>query len=271
MPETAEAPIAAGKIEHLSYSSLNQYRMCPKQFFFRKIACVPEERKSSSLVFGGAIHRAAERLHEAKIEGRKLPTAKALMSEYDTAWKEEVDVGPDVVYPRADSAESLRATAGKILALYRDHFSKQRGEIIAIEHEAVVPLVPDAVPLKARIDLVAVEGDNLVVDDLKTSKSRYSPAKIAEALPQLIVYAAAVAKMVRELGLKRIKPRFTVLTKTVTPVVQIVEPTASQADVVRLKELVTETADAISKEVFPRREGWQCAHCPYAGTCLGRK
>src|SRR5205823_2208817 len=157
---------------------------------------VEEERKSSSLIFGGAIHKAAERLHEAKIEGRKAPMIKSLMAEYDKAWSEEVKIGPEVVYPKDDSADSLRQTAGKMLSVYREHFAKQRGEILAIEHEAVVPLVSNAVPLKARIDLVSIEGENLIVEDLKTSKSRYSPAKIAESLPQLIVYSAAVSRMV---------------------------------------------------------------------------
>lgn len=272
MPATMVVPQVspAGRIAHLSWSGLSEYRMCPKRFYYHKIAGVQEERKSASLIFGGAVHRAAERLHEAKIEGRKAPTMKSMMAEYDSAWAEEVKMGPEVVYPKSDSAESLRATAVKMVTTYREHFSKQRGEIIAIEHETLIPLVPDTVPLKARIDLVAVEGDSLVVDDLKTSKSRYSDAKVQESLPQLIVYSAAVSRMVRELGLQRVRPRFTVLTKAATPVVQVVEPQASQADVIRLKELLSETAAAISKDVFPRREGWQCAQCPFAGKCLGR-
>lgn len=267
MPETIEKAQLA--LQHLSYSSLNQYRMCPKQFFFRKIARVSEEQKSASLVFGGAVHKSAEMLHEAKIEGRKLPTVVSLLAAYDRAWAEEIKIGPKVAYPQKDSAESLRVIAGKMLATYRAHFAKQRGEIIAIEHDAVVPLVSNTVPLKARIDLVSIEGDSLVVNDLKTAKSRYSPAKVAEALPQLIVYAAAVASMVKELGLKRIKPRFTVLTKAVNPIVQTIEPAATQADVIRLKELLVETSDAIAKQVFPRREGWQCAQCPFRQRCLG--
>ena len=264
MPETM-----TGTLQHLSYSSINQYRMCPKQFFFRKIAGVPEECKSASLIFGGAIHKAAERLHESKIMGRALPEIEYLLFEFDTAWAMEAESGPEVVYPKGDSAESLRATAAKMLAVYREHFSKQTGEIIAIEHEALIPLVSDTVPLKARIDLVSIEGDSLVVDDLKTAKSRYSAAKIQEALPQLVVYAAVVSRMVRELGLVRVRPRFTVITKAVHPVVQVIEPVATQDDVVRLKELVTETAHAIDKQVFPRREGWQCAQCPFAKRCIG--
>jgi hypothetical protein len=257
------------KILHLSYSSLNEYRTCQRRFFYHKIACVPEERRSASLIFGGAIHRAAEILHEARIEGRNLPKIRSLMSVFDAAWKDEVASGPAVVFPKADSADSLHQAARRMLAVVREHYLTQPGEIIAIEHEATVPLVAGTVPLKARIDLMTVENDCLVVDDLKTSKARYSPAKIQESLPQLIVYSVAVAGMVRELGLKRIRPRFTVLTKAVTPIVQVLEPKATQADVDRLKELVIQTWDGINKEVFPRREGWQCGQCPFAKRCLG--
>jgi hypothetical protein len=174
------------------------------------------------------------------------------------------------MFAKNDSAESLRETAGRILEQYRSHFATQRGKVLAIEHEAVFSLVPNAVPLKARLDLVAVEQNNLVVTDLKTSKCRWSDNKAQEYLPQLVIYAAAVKGMVRDLGLKKIIPRFVVLTKGKTPAIQVVEPKATQDDVTRLKELVCETCDAINKQVFVRRESWQCNGCPFANRCLGR-
>jgi len=94
---------------------------------------------------------------------------------------------------------------------------------------------------------------------------RWSYNKAAEQLPQLILYSVIGANFCRELGLKRVLPRFVVLTKGKNPSIQVIEPHANQADVERLKESVLETADAISKGVFVKREGWQCSQCPYSG------
>jgi len=271
MTVAIQAPTLKPAIQHLSWSGLSEYRTCPRRFFYHKIAGVPEESRSASLIFGGAIHSASEKLHEARIEGRKIPGIRPLLAAFDAAWKEESSQGPEVVFPKTDSLDSLRATAGRMLIEYAKHFQRDKGSIIAIEHDATFSLLAGVVPVKARLDLVTVEGRNLVVTDLKTSKSRWSDAKIGENLPQLVLYSAAATKMVRELGLERIVPRFVVLTKAKTPVVQVLEPKATQDDVARLKDLVRETSDAINKEVFPRREGWQCAQCPFAGRCLGRK
>lgn len=156
---------------------------------------------------------------------------------------------------------------------YRKHFKHDRGTVIAIEHEATFALAPESIPLKARINLVTVEGQNLVVSDLKSSRSRWSDSRVADSLGQLLIYSAATTGLARELGPRRILPRFVVITKAKEPAIQVVEPQASQADVVRLRELVSETAKAIRSEVFPRREGWQCgrSQCPYSQRCLGRR
>ena len=263
-------PKPRSTIKHLSWSGISEYRLCPRRFYFRKIVCIPEESRSATLVFGGAIHKAVESVYEAKLEGRKAPNARALLAAYDSAWDAEADNGPEITYPKGESQDTLRETAGKMLTALRKHALKQQGQIVAIEHESLFVLVPGVVPLKARIDLVEIEGDSLVLSDWKTSKSRWSDSKTVEALPQLVIYAAATASLVREFDLKRIKPRFVVVTKARTTVIQVLEPQASQTDVVRVKELVSETADAIQKGVFPRREGWPCNYCPFVKRCLGK-
>jgi putative RecB family exonuclease len=262
-------PQKRASIKHLSWSGISEYRTCPRRFYYHKVACVPEESRSASLVFGGAIHKAIEKIYEAKLEGRKAPSVQALLAAYESAWGAEAKDGPPITYPKGESQEILKDTASRMLKAFRTYALRTKSKIIAIEHEAFFTLLPGVVPLKARLDLVEIEGHNLVLSDWKTSKSRWSENKTAESLPQLVVYAAAVANLVRELGLKKIQPRFVILTKAKTPVVQLLEPKASQADVVRLKELVSETADAINKGVFPRREGWPCGYCPFAKQCLG--
>ncbi len=111
---------------------------------------------------------------------------------------------------------------------------------------------------------------DLVVSDLKTSRSRWNDAKIAESIPQLVLYATGLLPLMRELGATRIVTKFVVVTKAVRPKVQVLQPQASQDDVIRLKATIAETWSAIQTGLFVKRESWQCALCPYKHRCLGR-
>ena len=114
------------------------------------------------------------------------------------------------------------------------------------------------------------EKKELVVSDLKTSRSRWNDAKVAESVPQLVLYSSGLLPLMRELGATRIITRFIVVTKSVRPKVQVLQPQASQDDVVRLKRTISETWSAIQSGLFVKRESWACAQCQYRGRCLGR-
>lgn len=131
-------------------------------------------------------------------------------------------------------------------------------------------LLPETPPLEARLDVLELDGNDLLVTEIKTSKSRWNDQKVAEALPQLVVYAHALMPLLREIGAKRIRPRFVVVSKAKSPVVQVLEPKATQADVRRLREQAGEVWKGIRAGVFPAREGWWCTACPFRTACQGR-
>lgn len=257
------------ELRHLSWSGLQTYQTCPRRFYYRYIAGVPEESRSAALVFGSAIHKAIESIHEARIAGEMIPAIPALLAAHDKEWSDASQNGPEIVFANKESAATLRELAQRMLEAYREHVVSERGEVIGIEHEALFRMLSDAPPLKARIDLLEKMNGDLTVTDFKTSRSRWSESKIRESVPQLIVYARAAMPILRELGAKRIRTRFVVLIKARRPVVQIVEPQATTDDEVRLKTLVAETWHAIKQNAFLRREGWQCAQCSFAQRCLG--
>ena len=67
----AAAPVAtcAGAAflpDHLSWSGIPTYSQCPRKYHYRYIVQAPVEFTPASLAFGGAFHRAAERLHQAR-------------------------------------------------------------------------------------------------------------------------------------------------------------------------------------------------------------
>ncbi len=276
---TAAAPVscsagAAVLPDHLSWSGIQCYSQCPRKYSYRYIEQAPVEFTPAALAFGGAFHRAAERLHQARIESAPVPDLDALLLGYDEAWNEEIARAPEVQHAKGEDATSLREMARRMLAAYRQHVldtaAQSAGtQIIAIEHAHRFTLLPDVPPVEMRLDLLEVLGPDLIVTDLKTARSRWNDEKAREHLAQLVLYSYGLMPLLRELGASRIIPRFLVITKAKKSTIQVLEPKASQEDVDRLKRMVTETWDAILKEVFVQREGWGCAQCQYRRRCLG--
>lgn len=263
----------AHPLKHLSWSGIQAFNQCPRKFAFRYIEKASAERTSAALIFGTAIHRAAiEEIHAARLEGKAPPTHEQLLAAYDEVWADESKEKQELCFAKGEDRQFQRELAGRMLAAYQTHLAAQQAvtEVLAIEEAAFFQILAEAPPIKARLDLVERQGQDLVITDLKTARCRWNEAKTREHLPQLIVYAHAALPILRALGARRIRPRFVVLTKAKAPAVQVLEPEAGPGDVARLKDLVSETWHAIQARAYPRREGWACAGCEFRVRCLGR-
>ena len=71
--------IAAGLTgrPYLSYSQITLFQKCPLRWYFEYVEGLPAELVGSSLVFGGAIHAAIERLYGRIIAGQPAPPVHA--------------------------------------------------------------------------------------------------------------------------------------------------------------------------------------------------
>jgi RecB family exonuclease len=260
-------------IDHLSFSSIRTYQSCPRKFALKYIEHVREEFTPAYFMFGGAFHSAVERVHEAMMIGELIPSVDYLVGAFDQAWQEMESEKAEIRYSKDEDRDTLRLAAVRMLGAFRNHIletDSSGSQIIAIEHAVRFRLLADVPPIEMRLDLLELSGENLIVSDLKTSKSRWSDAKLADGLPQLVLYAHGLMPLMRELGAIRIVPRFVAITKAKTPIVQVLQPIATQDDAIRLKQSVSETWKAIHNGVFHRYKSWACALCPFRKHCLGR-
>jgi len=274
LAEPAPPCSVAVPLDHLSWSGINAYKTCPRKFAYRYLENVPEEFKPSSLAFGSAFHIAVEKVQEARLQGLNVPPLDEILNAFDIAWSNET-LGHDILFCKEEDETSARNLAQRMLAVYSEYAALEAtlpgpAQIISIEHSNRFRLLADVPPIESRIDLLELHGKDLVVSDLKTSRSRWNDTKVLEAVPQLVLYATGLLPLMRELGATRIVTKFVVVTKAVNPKVQVLQPQASQDDVVRLKQTITETWSAIQTGLFVKRESWACAQCPYKNRCLGR-
>ena len=270
----APPPMSPAQMDHISFSSIKTYQTCPRKFAYRYLENVPEEFKPSSLAFGSAFHIAVERVQEARMQGLGVPALHEIMTAFDTAWSNET-IGTDVQFCKEEDAQSLRELAERMLAAYSEYAALETtlptpSQIISIEHSNRFRLLVHVPPIESRIDLLELHGTDLVVSDLKTSRSRWNDTKVQESIPQLVLYATGLLPLMRELGANLIVTKFVIVTKAVKPKVQILQPQCSQEDVVRLKENIAETWSAIQTGLFVKRESWQCSQCQFKHRCLGR-
>ena len=250
--------------DYVSFSALSTYQRCPLQHHFRYVAGLPEATVSASLVFGSAIHRAAEFHFRELLSGNPAPDLDTLLDCYQQEWRDRD--GTPISFPKRDDVDSLGQLAERVLTAFRDSdVADPQGTILGVEEElrgAVVEGCPD---LLARIDLITESGDDLVVTDLKTSRSRWSQAQAELSAEQLLRYGELASRLAPERSLRL---QFAVLTKTKSPVVEVHEVTGDPSRVDRTKRVFERTWSAIeSGLVYPAPSVMNCSGCPFQQPC----
>lgn len=251
--------------DHLSFSAMNLYRSCPLRYRFRYLDGLPEEAVSASLVFGSAVHRAAELHFNRLLAGEELPGLEELLSAYHDAWRDQLEV-TQVQFGKDDDMASLSTLAGRMLEAFRiNPVAQPAGRVIGVEEElrgAIIPGVPD---LLSRIDLLIETDDAVVISDLKTSRSRWSREQAEDSAEQLLLYSELVKHLVPD---KRLRLQFVVLTKTKEPIVDVHELPVESQRVDRTKRIVEQVWRAIEAgHFYPTPSAMNCGGCPFRRPC----
>jgi CRISPR/Cas system-associated exonuclease Cas4 (RecB family) len=262
------APAALPSDSYLSYSRISLYQSCPLRYFFKYVAGLPERTVSASLVFGSAVHRAAQFHFEELLAGNEPPCLDALIAEYDRHWQE---VNPQLVqFGKDDDIESLGGLVSRMLAAFQaSTVAKPVGQIIGIEEQLRGKVIDGCPDLLGRLDLLVETDDALVVTDLKTSRSRWSSEQVDDQSAQLLLYSQLVSRLAPG---KRLRLQFAVITKTKEPAVDVHEVVYDQRRVERTKRVVEHVWRAIEGEHFyPAPSPLQCPSCAFRDACRAWK
>lgn len=264
VPPPVRPPARDKPRDYLSYSAISTYQSCPLKFFFRYVAGLPERTISMNLVFGRAVHQAVEYYFNELLVGNEPPPLAALVGEYDRHWQE---VDPKFVrFNKDDDVESLSGLAERMLSVFRGSaLARPDGAILGVEEElrgAVVPGCPD---LLGRLDLLIETKDALVVTDLKTARSRWSPEQVEDSAGQLLLYSELVRGIAPR---KRLRLQFAVVTKAKLPSVDLHEVPVDKKRIDRTKRIVERVSRAIERQsYYPAPSAMNCSGCPFRVPC----
>lgn len=250
--------------DYLSWSAVGTYQQCPLRYKFRYIDGLPEERVSSSLLFGGALHAAAEHHYRELLAGNPPPNLGALREVFWSHWQRCPE--SQIQFGRGEDLVTVEQLAGRMLKLFQNSgLADPPGRIVCVEEELFGPVVADCPDMRVWIDLIYLTEDALVVQDLKTSRSRWSAAQVEQSSGQLLLYG----ELARSLAADRdIKLEFAVLTKSRTPCVERHEVVAGEPQVARMQGTVRNVWRAIESENFyPTPSPLACASCPFQAPC----
>ncbi len=251
--------------DHISHSAISTFQQCPLRFRFRYVDRLPETEVSSSLVFGASIHRAIEFHFIALAAGLPSPGLGMLLRAFWAEWNAR-SVQALVRFAKGEDLRRVRVLAEQILLTFLlDDVARPEGAIIGVERELRGRVTQDTPKLLARIDLITSAGDEVVITDFKTSRSKWSEHNAFCASDQLLRYAELVQQL---LPGKRIRAQFVVLTKSQTPTVQRQSIDTCERLRERSKRIVRQVWSQIQEQqYYPAPSPFHCPHCPYRRRC----
>ena len=114
-----------------------------------------------------------------------IPALDEIMTAFDTAWSNET-IGADILFCKEVDEVSLHQLAQKMLAVHAEYAALEStlpdtSQVISVEHSNRFRLSADVPPVESRIDLMELQGTDLVVSDLKSARSRWNETKVQES------------------------------------------------------------------------------------------
>ena len=204
---------------HISWSQVQKYQQCPMQFRLHYLDQGEPEFQASSLMVGGGFHRALEFHFGQIMTGRPSPNVTMLVERFMQPLRE----AENVRFNKGEDIDTVLALGRRMIRAFVDSsHSQPRGDVLVVEEEVRASIDSDLPDLLARLDMVELEHDGVIVTDFKTSKSRWNEGKLLENAAQLQLYGHLLAQT----GLGSAGPirlRFLVVTKAVNPAVQVLD------------------------------------------------
>ena len=248
-------------LTHLSYSSVNKYRNCPKSWKFHYIDGIRGD-SSEALRLGSFVHKVFENylLKNGTDPIKNCYTEEVLI---DDEKETSIDFDSGEFCQKIFKNPELPP----ILQGLKPATIEQK---FAVEHQMYFDVPGVEIPIMGYIDCLTT--DNIIVD-FKTSKSSWSQAR-ADGELQASFYASALYASGRVAYNEPVNIKYIVMVKNKTPKIQVIDTVRTFQDTYTVYNTVSEIWKSIQKEVFyPNASTWMCSskYCSAWKFCEGGK
>ncbi len=245
--------------KRLSPSGASAFQQCPKKWRHRYIEHLPDPPGEAALV-GSFAHRVLELLMRLESQDRTKESAREIAAREWPKWES----GSDFRALELDT-EAVRGFKWKSWNAVANLWQLQTPadvEVRATEQNVEATLA--GVPFRGIVDRIDFEDGGLVVTDYKSGSAPRSAKYRKERLPQVLLYAAAIADASGEIPAR---VRLLFLGERTSEV--SADVTESRLDDVTgaLANTWGAIDQACSDDDFPTKVGPLCGWCPYIETC----
>jgi len=126
---------------HFSYSQLNTYIICPMKYYFQYVVGVGWETKPAALIFGKAIHKAAETYYVNLKENGEIIPVEQMITVFESVMDNEMEkTEVAITYKAGENLGTIRDQGIELIKLFHAEVNPQT--IVAVEFPFSVA-IPD--------------------------------------------------------------------------------------------------------------------------------
>lgn len=251
-------------IDHLSYSSVTSYLLCPKSWRYKYLDREVTFR-SPALVYGSAVHNTVE----AYLTDKSLD----LPDLWEKHFEEQIQGGDLILWNYETPEEYLNQglmlfTEPEIVLELEKITPMVKNKEVQIEKRIELRVPGVDVPVIGYIDVITADG---VPGDFKTSSKSWSQSQ-AENETQSLFYLAALQQAGHKIDNYWTFRHF-IFVKTKKPKFQMFEHFHNPGQVMWLFNMIRNVWQGIQADVFPENPtGWKCSdkYCDFWLLCRGR-
>lgn len=252
-----------------SYSALDSFRNCPRQFKFSHVDKVDTEKRVTADAFmGNAVHRALNHLYDT-ISFQRLLSRDELTAYYRNVW-ETADKAHLTVVKESLAVDDYIKTGQAMLERYYDRYQPfDQGTTIGLELQLQFTLPGTAARFSARIDRLWQRPDGVVeICDYKTGSHLPQGGQDKSFFFQMGIYQLAVQEAYPQFTGIELAQYFLKLDQDVR-----YRMTEEDFDVLthELRGTIAETLHATRLDDFPTKESGICEYCAFFRLCPAKR
>lgn len=249
----------------LSYSQIQLYRTCPKQYEYACVKKIPRAM-SAGESFGSSVHNVLKRWGEMEMNMNAVDDQLSMFASDDPTPELNEETLVDLWhkhfivhgYDSKTDVDAARARGESILRAYHAWWRENAREVVAVEKGFALP--DDLGGITGRFDRLERDERGIHVIDYKTSAVRTKQAVDHDL--QLSMYAIAVEHVFGvsciDLTLLFMRP------DGITPVIT----KRTEADLIAARERIASASEGIDAKLFDAIPSiTACGRCPYSGIC----